>query len=286
MATAAQVAEYRQANQALVALAGNDLADFWGALNLSGDPARVRDELLKFFPELVQAYGDTAAVLGADWYDLMRDVPASAKAFDAVIAAPAATDQAQASARWAIGPLFEHEQSVFGFDAAGAEVVTGTRLVPSDPDAALSNLLGVTQRLVMQPGRDSVFASAVRDPVRTGVARVPSGVTTCKFCVMLASRGPVYLSEVSAELVVGRGSNRTGYDAAGKRLRGGIGGGIKTRGKRALAETFHDGCDCATVVIRSASDYPEGYDTDALYDLYMRGHGIAPEPHSHHTASV
>lgn len=262
MATAAQVAEYRQANQALVALAGNDLADFWGALNLSGDPARVRDELLKFFPELVQAYGDTAAVLGADWYDLLRDVPASAKAFDAVIAAPAATDQAVESARWAIGPLFDEQ-----------------------PDAALSNLLGATQRLVMQAGRDTVFASSVRDPVRTGVARVPSGVTTCKFCVMLASRGPVYLSEVSAELVVGRGSNRTGYDAAGKRLRGGIGGGIKTRGKRALAETFHDGCDCATVVIRSASDYPEGYDTDALYDLYMRGHGIAPDPHMHLAAT-
>lgn len=251
MATAAQVAEFRQANQALVSLAQRDLADFWQALNLSGDPVRVRDELLEFFPDLLQAYGDTAAVLGADWYDLLREVPASSSSFDAVLAAPAATEQAQNTARWAIGPLFTE-----------------------NPDAALANLLGATQRLVMQPGRDSVFASAALDPVRTGVARVPSGATTCRFCVLLASRGPVYRSEVTANLVVGRGSNRTGYDANGVRQRGGIGGGVKARGKQPIASRFHDGCDCATVVIRSASDYPEGYDPDALYELYQQGHGI------------
>jgi hypothetical protein len=245
------VAEFRSANQALVSLAQRDLSDFWAALNLSGDPARVRDELLKFFPDLLQAYGDTAAVLSADWYDLLRDVPASSSSFAAVMAAPAAVPQAEQTARWALSPLFTE-----------------------NPDGALANLLGATQRLVMQPGRDTVFASAAMDPVRTGVARVPSGVTTCNFCVMLASRGPVYRSDVSAELVVGRGSNRTGYDAKGVRQRGGIGGGVKARGKQAIASRFHDGCDCATVVIRSASDYPAGYDPDALFELYQQGSGI------------
>lgn len=266
MATATQVAEFRQANRALVTLAQRDLQDFWSAMNLSGDPARVRDELLGFFPDLMQAYGDTAAVLGADWYDLLRDVPASAKSFEAVLAQPASAVQAQESARWGIGPLF-----------------TG------DPDAALSQLLGATQRLVMQPGRDSIWDSAARDPVRTGVARVPSGVTTCKFCVMLASRGPVYLSQVNAELVVGRGSNRTGYDANGRRLSGGIGGGVKPRGVRPIGKSFHDGCDCASVVIRSAADYPEGYDPGALYELYQQGSGIGrdePADHLHHAATA
>lgn len=250
MATAAQVAEYRDANRSLVAMAQRDLGEFWAALNLSGDPARVRDELLQFFPDLLQAYGDTAAVLGADWYDLMRDVPVSARSFDAVMAAPVGAEQAQQSARWAIGPLFTE-----------------------DPDAALANLRKSTQRLVLQPARDSVFASATLDPVRTGVARVPSG-PTCTFCTMLASRGAVYTSEVSAELVVGRGSNRTGYDARGRRLQGGIGGGIKARGRQPLAHRFHDDCDCTTVVVRSAVDYPEGYDPAALYELYMQGRGI------------
>lgn len=245
--------EFRQANQALVLLAQRDLADFWRSLNLSGDPARVKASLLAYFPELVQVYGDAAALLGADWYDALRDVPASARAFKAVLASPVQREQAEASARWALGPLF---------------------LAEPEPALVLSQLMGSAQRLVMQPGRDSVFSSAAMDPVRTGVARVPRGLKTCAFCTMLASRGPVYSSEVSAELVVGRGSNRTGYDADGKRLRGGVGGGVKPRGKQPLAERFHDDCDCATVVIRSASDYPEGYDPDKYRELYEAGSGI------------
>lgn len=257
MATAQQVEEFRAANKALVALAQHDLTDFWQAMNLSGDPARVAAELLMFFPDLMQTYGDTAAVLGADWYDALRDVPASAQAFQAVLAQPAGTKQAQDAARWGLAPLFDE-----------------------DPDRALSRLLGTTQRLVLQPGRSSIWNSAARDPIATGVARVPSGTTTCAFCVMLASRGPVYQSQVSAELVVGRGSNRTGYDANGTRLVGGIGGGVKARGSRELGNKFHDECDCVSVVIRSPADYPAGYDPDALYELYQKGVGIEPA-HSH-----
>lgn len=253
MATAAQVEEFRTANRSLVALAQRDLTEFWNTLRLSSDPVRVLNELLEFFPDLLQTYGDTAAVLGADWYDTLRDVPASAKSFQAVLAQPTATDQAQGATRWALAPLFTE-----------------------DPDAALARLLGATQRLVLKPGRDSIWNSAGRDPVPTGVARVPSGTSTCAFCVMLASRGPVYQSQVSAELVVGRGSNRTGYDASGKRLVGGIGGGVKARGSRNLGDKFHDNCDCVSVVIRSPRDYPAGYDPDSLFELYKQGVGIEP----------
>lgn len=207
--------------------------------------------LLEFFPDLVVTYGDTAAVLGADWYDMLRDVPPSAAAFRAVTTPPASTEQAQGSVRWAVGPLWE--------DA---------------PDTALANLVGATQRLVLQPGRDTIWDSAGADPVRTGVARVPAGTTTCRFCVMLASRGPVYQSQVSAEAVVGRGSNRTGYDANGRRLAGGIGGGVKARGPQDLGKKFHDACDCVSVVIRSTADYPEGYDPDAYMELYRKGSGV------------
>lgn len=259
MATAAQVEEFRTANQSLVALAQRDLTEFWAALRLSGDPVKVLTELLDFFPDLLQTYGDTAAVLGADWYDALRDAPPSAKSFQAVLAQPAAPQQAQETARWAIAPLFTE-----------------------DPDTALKRLLGATQRLVLAPGRDSIWSSAARDPIVTGVARVPSGTTTCKFCVMLASRGPIYQSQVSAELVVGRGSNRTGYDADGKRLVGGIGGGVKSRGARELGSKFHDNCDCVSVVVRSPRDYPDGYDPDRYLELYKKGSGVGrDEPHDH-----
>ena len=64
-------------------------------------------------------------------------------------------------------------------------------------------------------------------------ARVPSGPTTCEFCIMLASRGFVYLSEESA----------------------------------GEFDQFHRNCDC-----RIVPGYPgmelEGYDPDLYYDMW------------------
>ncbi len=233
---------------ALSELARRDLAGFFQSLDVWGDPLVVKAALLEFVPDLVQTYGDTAAVLAADFYDMLRDVPPSAASFQAVLADPPNVEQAQASTRWGLSPLFAAEP---------------------DPAGALALLEGAVQRLTMQPARDTVFDSAWADPVQTGVARVPSGINTCDFCIMLASRGPVYRSEVSTSMVVGRGSLRTGYDSDGKRLPGGIGQGIKARGRRDIGQAFHDNCDCTTVVIRGPADYPEGYDPDAYYDEYM-----------------
>lgn len=213
------MAEFRQANQSLVLLAQRDLADFWRSLNLSGDPARVKASLLAYFPELVQVYGDAAALLGADWYDASRDVPASARSFKAVLASPVQREQAEASARWALGPLFLDEP---------------------DPQFVLSQLSGATQRLVLQPGRNSFAESARRDPSRARWARVPSGVTTCKWCVMLASRGAVYVDDIAAGDM----------------------------------NQFHDNCDCMQVQIRSATDYPEGHSVEAFERLYAEHSGI------------
>lgn len=176
MATAAQLAQFRQRKNSLVELARRDLVDFWSSLNLSGDPARVRDALLDFFPDLVTAYGDAGALLAADFYDELRNVSPSAARFRAVLASPPHTAQARASARWGVGPLFAEE-----------------------PDAALAleNLAGAAQRLVLQAARDTIVGASRKDPVRTGFARIPSG-PTCAFCTMLASRGFVYGSEASA----------------------------------------------------------------------------------------
>lgn len=218
MATAAQVAEYREANRSLVTLAHRDLSDFWSALNVRGDAARVRDPLVRFFPVLLETYGDAAALLGADWYDLNRNVPPSAKRFQAALAGTPPREQAVAVARWAIGPLFQAEP---------------------DPVQAFENLKGATQRLVLQPARSTVWDSAAADHVATRVARVPSGTDTCRFCVMLASRGAVYTSEAAA----GDGN------------------------------TYHNDCDCVPTPIRSQDDYPEGHDLEALTRLYMAGEG-------------
>lgn len=213
------MSEFRQANQQLVRAAQADLADFWSSLTLDGSPIVVRDLLLEFMPDLVTSYGDTAAVLGADWYDMLRDAPPSAASFQAILANPRPTVQTEASARWALGPLFQREP---------------------DPVQTLANLNGVTQRLVLQPGRDSVWESAGKDPVRTAVARVPSGLKTCRFCVMLASRGAVYTNSRAA----GEGNN------------------------------YHGDCDCVPTTIRSVDDWPEGHDVAEFERLYAEGSGI------------
>lgn len=176
MATAEQLSRYRTQTSALITLAHRDLTQFWRSLNVAGNPLTVRDALLAFFPELVQVYGDVAALLGADFYDELRNAPPSSARFNAALASPADTGQAVAAARWGLGPLFSNTP---------------------DTGQALTNLLGSAQRLVMQPARTSIFDSARTDPFKTGFARVTVGAT-CEWCTMLASRGFAYRSDESA----------------------------------------------------------------------------------------
>jgi hypothetical protein len=220
VATSLQVTQFRTANQQLVQLARTDLNLFWAALNVDGNPLLVKAALLDFFPELMSVYSDTAAILGADFYDSLRDVPPSASAFRAIIAAPTDPEIAAAGARWALGPLFQTE-----------------------PDAGqvLANLSNVAQRLVLQAGRDTIANSTFRDPVRTGYARVPTGASTCKFCVMLASRGAVFGSAASAG---------------------------------AEGNTYHGDCDCVPTPVRSRSDLPDGYDPKEFERLFQLGSGV------------
>lgn len=204
-----------------MARAHRDLADVWTALDHS-NPVRVRTVLEGLFADLTRVYGDVAALLGADWFDMLRDAPPSASSFRAVLARPVAVGQAAASARWAIDPLFS--------------------AIP-DPAVAYKRLAGSLQRLVLQPGRETVWGAARTDPVARSFARVPSGTTTCQWCVMLASRGFAYNTA----------------EAAGEGIR------------------FHDNCDCVIVPGNDRSDLPEDYDLDYYVDLYTSGQGISPE---------
>lgn len=96
---------------------------------------------------------------------------------------------------------------------------------------------------------NAIRANVARDGTRPRYARVPSGSETCRFCIMLASRGPVYHNA----------------DSAGE------------------GEHWHANCDCRIVpvwgssrevtgaggVIRRGGTRIEGYDPDALFDRYL-----------------
>lgn len=217
----------------LVSLGQSQIRDLLSAFSLSSDPKTVRDALLRFFPDFMMAFGDTAAVLGADFYDMVRDLPPSAGTVQTVLAQPAKTKQAEGTARWALGLLFADDPDWAAFESA---------------------LLGGAQRLILQPARQTIDLMSQADARSGRVAavgwsrhvhpeRARSG-KSCDFCVRLAGRGPVYRSEAAAGSVMGRGSTRTGFDEEGNRLSGGVGGGIRARGKQELAAEFHDNCNC------------------------------------------
>lgn len=96
------------------------------------------------------------------------------------------------------------------------------------------------ERHVIQAGRDTTVKLAVASEA-IGWARVLTGAENCAFCVMLASRGPVYGSEKSAK-----------FTADMKR--------------------YHDGCDCRVVAVYDRKSWP-GRDA---YREALRRYGDAP----------
>jgi hypothetical protein len=180
------------------------------------EPLAVKEAMLELFPDLVATYGESAAALAADYYDELRESSGVPGRFSAVAAGTVPVEQVEASTRWGLGALF---------GGAG-------------PDASFGSLGGVLDRYVKQAGRDTVTGSARRDPRRASFARVPSGSSTCAFCMMLASRGAVYESKASAGDM----------------------------------HKYHGDCDCQPVAVWSESDLPDGYDPDALYEKYLDIH--------------
>lgn len=217
MATAS---EMRDANQALAKLAQRDLQAFWYGLG-TDDPLKLKAALLDFMPDLIATYGSAAAGLAADRYDELRADSVATGAFRAALADPLPDGQIEAVTRWAIGPAFGDN---------------------ADPSAALTMLTDATQRLVRQQARNTVDLNVRRDPAGATYARVPRGRTTCAFCLMLASRGPVYGSKNSA-----------------------------------AGNHYHTKCDCEAEPVWSGADMERlkeqsGYDPDDLYDQYATVH--------------
>lgn len=122
-----------------------------------------------------------------------------------------------------------------GVNAERAAARLGAEL---NQTTTLATSLALVDELVKQPFRSTFQDSAIASG--GGWARVPYA-DTCNFCVLLASRGGVYESK---EVAI------NGF-----------------RGKK-----YHGDCDCQPVLVRDASDYPEGYDPDSMYEKYKAVH--------------
>ena len=226
--TVAIVEDHRTDLNALRKLALSDLAAVVAVVR-GFEPAEAREVLKEAIPDLMDPFmgaaSDSAAVLLEELYaQAGRRVPTIAPA---PLLEPARVDSL---ARWAVTPMVD--------EALDSSV--------------LSRLTGAATRMIFDSSRTTMQNGITRNPTGTQVMfqRMPRA-DCCAFCGMLASR-PAYMayrSESTASQVVGRGSTRTGLDAAGNRLSGGVGGGIKARGAQAISENYHDDCRCLAVPI-------------------------------------
>ncbi|QRY61480.1 hypothetical protein JVX90_13770 [Gordonia sp. PDNC005] len=105
-------------------------------------------------------------------------------------------------------------------------------------------------RHIEQAARDTVKAAVEAEEERSGDpigwARVLTGAESCGFCAMLASRGPIYKTEETAQ----------------------------RRGKNQEEDKYHDGCDCLIVPVFDIDDDWVGKDAwENLEQLWIESDG-------------
>lgn len=225
MATRADVDEMRRANARIAAAATAELEAFWKTLDVD-NPKAAQRALTEFVVALVAKYGDLSAAVAADWFERLREKAGIRTAFAAVLGDLTPDEAVVKSTEWASRHLFS-----------------------DSPAATLGPLGTIVDRYTLQPGRDTISASVAADPRRALWARVPTGETTCAFCVVMASRGAIYLSRESA----GGG-------------RGGVMGWLDSLFGE--GDNYHGHCDCVPTPVWDRDELPEGYHPGELYDQY------------------
>lgn len=196
MVTYAQLGEYKRGQEKIDRLVRRDVRQLWDALGAI-EPDRKRDLLLDMVPGLVNSYGPVAATLAAEYF-------ADTVLLEPRIPAIDSTDAVQNSTRAVIGGLW-----------TGHEAKARDRLVES------------IVRHTRQHGRTTIRESVGYSGGRVRFARILSYASKkgpCAWCRLLASRGAVYHSEISA-------------------------GGL---------DDWHDTCKCEPAAVRSPDDFPAG----------------------------
>lgn len=209
-----------QINAGIVALAATQTAALWQQVDWDSPDATAAVRTL--YGAIVDQFGQSAAAVAAQFYDEQRLSAAAAGRFTATMADPLPTAM-----------LDKIVDSAF-LGTSGHEHVSGSQVTTSDlsvEERVPARLDGQLQRLVLQPGRETIAQNVASDPVKPRYVRVPQGVKTCAFCVMLASR----------EL----GANFSGYASAHNAL-------FRVDGK-----TYHKNCDCEAVPIFPHIDVAE-----------------------------
>lgn len=205
---------FTKALNKLTADAQKRLADDLAKINFDGNIATIRDMLITRMEFYCGPYTDMAAIVAAEFYDGLRKFQTGA----------------------ALGALAESGREPIATEKAVRAIMQD--VVEGKPtEVVVRKLIDRVDYEIKKSAGECVYRNGKRDPLKPRYARVPSGGETCEFCIMLASRGFVYLSEESARDKKGGGH-------------------------------YHANCDCRIVPGFDGETTIPGYDPDKLYDQW------------------
>lgn len=175
---------HRQAQARLAAATLQDLLAIWPLLD-----GKALDRTFPAYARTVTALigkrrGDSAAISAA-YLRAFRQAEGITAPLSVALAEALATNAAMTSLV-VTGPI-----AVKVATRAGQPIEAATAI-------ALTQTAGAVLRHVQNGGRETVHRTVLRDDRAHGIARVTDG-HPCHFCAMLASRGPVYKSEMTAD---------------------------------------------------------------------------------------
>lgn len=201
----------------------NELVAVLEAIDYTRPIAEIRDEVIGVMDAYCGSAAELSARVSADYYDGLRE---------RTVGRP-------------LGAYVESGRNPEATDGAVRAFVQ--KLVGGKPPQTFIDLCA--ERLRYEAKRAAgtcIQSNALRDELRPRYARVPNGGETCDFCIMLASRGPVYRSAESAGML----------------------------------DHWHANCRCSVVPMwntryvgpsrrASMTMTIEGYDPDTLYERYL-----------------
>jgi hypothetical protein len=182
------VASAQSEQVGLISLLDGPIDAAWSLLD-PNDPSTMTDFLVAV-QSVVSKYGLISGVRAASFYTSMRQASGIPGSY-IVKSAPVVADKVDASTRWAVSGLWQpSETGIVG--APDVEALQGKAKGP-----ALTNLQAVTEKNVLDIGRNTILDAIKSDRKARGWAR-EVGPGACSFCAMLATRGAVYKSEETA----------------------------------------------------------------------------------------
>lgn len=223
-------------------------AELQAALRQRTTVASSRDAAIDAIVSALDIYGENVAALACDFFDETMEITGYSGLSAQMPSGIFSREEIERIAHYQATKLTDGNSEGFveqvSTDAANLVYQTNIRTMLFQAG------MGVNGNDVSLPSNDQTAYVAHASPhadYEVRYQRIPQGIETCDFCLMLASRGAVY---VSAETAQGHSE----YDPS----------------------HVHRGCDCIVVAVPCHSEGGqlvadvtfEDYDTDQMYELW------------------